>query len=350
MHLPDTPENRARARRVADLVAAALRTGCGLTEIDELLGYRPREPLAVRSVGTTLRTAYEMWSAATDHGVRPRTRQTRQWAFERYILPAFGDRTLDSIGSADVAGLQSHLLQTMANASARKVLVGGMQSCWTWCHEQHPPLVSVSSATLFGTLRWPQHSVGSPEPFTPDERDRIVAWLDAHRPIFGTYIHLLFWSGMRPSEASALTWRNVDLDGGQLWVVASRVGNSVGAPKTARARRRVELHPESISRLAALPPGGPDEPVFRLGRGVLVRERIMERAWPSCLSELGIEYRGIYATKDTFVSLQLVAGAPPAWIEDQTGVDWSTLRRHYGRWMASERRLFVTPAPPRGNN
>lgn len=350
MHLLDTPDNRTRARRVADLVAAALRAGCGLTEIDELLGYRPREPLAVRSVGTTLRTAYETWSAATDHGVRPTTQRNRRWAFEKHVLPAFGDRTLDTIGSADIAGLQSHLLQIMAVTSAQKVLESALQACWTWCHEQHPPLVSVPSASLFGSLRWPQQRSGDPEPFTPDERDRIVAWMDAYRPEFAAYVHLLFWSGMRPSEASALTWRHVDLDGRQLWVVASRVGRSVGAPKTTRARRRVELHPDTIARLAALPRGGPDDAVFVAGKVPMLREHIAPRLWPRCLDELGITYRGLYATKDTFVSLQLVAGSPPAWIEDQTGVDWSTLRRHYGRWMAGERRLFVTPAPIRGNN
>ena len=32
----------------------------------------------------------------------------------------------------------------------------------------------------------------------------------------------------------------------------------------------------------------------------------------------------------------LHAGAKPAWLEQQTGVQYETLRRHYGRWMAGE--------------
>ena len=32
----------------------------------------------------------------------------------------------------------------------------------------------------------------------------------------------------------------------------------------------------------------------------------------------------------------LHAGAKPAWLEQQTGVRYETLRRHYGRWMAGE--------------
>ena len=32
----------------------------------------------------------------------------------------------------------------------------------------------------------------------------------------------------------------------------------------------------------------------------------------------------------------LLAGVKPAWLEQQTGVSYETLGRHYGRWMASE--------------
>src|SRR4029077_12293216 len=58
--------------------------------------------------------------------------------------------------------------------------------------------------------------------------------------------------------------------------------------------------------------------------------------WYVCLRELGIRQRGVYATKDTFVTTALLAGVKIAWLEQQTGVAYATLRRHYGKWMPSE--------------
>jgi len=42
------------------------------------------------------------------------------------------------------------------------------------------------------------------------------------------------------------------------------------------------------------------------------------------------------STKDTFVTTALYADVKKAWLENQTGVAYETLRRHYGEWMRSE--------------
>lgn len=54
--------------------------------------------------------------------------------------------------------------------------------------------------------------------------------------------------------------------------------------------------------------------------------------WYACLRALGIRVRGIYACKDTYISTVL-AWKPIPWIEEQTGVVYATLKRHYGRWV-----------------
>ena len=47
--------------------------------------------------------------------------------------------------------------------------------------------------------------------------------------------------------------------------------------------------------------------------------------------QVGIRKRGLYCTKDTFVTTSLMQGVPIAWLENQTGVNYATLRRHYGK-------------------
>src|SRR5262249_39522130 len=73
------------------------------------------------------------------------------------------------------------------------------------------------------------------------------------------------------------------------------------------------------------------------------------RYWYRCLRALDVRVRGIYATKDTFVTTALRAGVKIAWLEQQTGVTYATLRRHYGKWMPvegeSELRRFADEDP-----
>jgi hypothetical protein len=58
--------------------------------------------------------------------------------------------------------------------------------------------------------------------------------------------------------------------------------------------------------------------------------------WYAAQRALGLRVRGLYSTKDTFVTTALDAGVKIAWLETQTGVNYLTLRRHYGKWMPSD--------------
>src|SRR5262249_11956095 len=60
------------------------------------------------------------------------------------------------------------------------------------------------------------------------------------------------------------------------------------------------------------------------------------RHWYACLRELNIRVRGIYCTKDTFVTTALQVGANQAWLESHTGVSYATLRRPHGKLMPRE--------------
>ena len=109
-------------------------------------------------------------------------------------------------------------------------------------------------------------------------------------------------------------------------------------PKPRSARRTVELHPDTLPLLELIRPLHiePTMPVFVNIAGRQLDQRTFKTHWDDCLRSLGIRQRGVYSTKDTFVTMALLAGVKPAWLEQQTGVDYTTLRRHYGRWMSGE--------------
>jgi plastocyanin len=52
--------------------------------------------------------------------------------------------------------------------------------------------------------------------------------------------------------------------------------------------------------------------------------------WYAAQRACGIRVRGLYSTKDTFVTLSAAQpNVTPLWLEQQTGVAWATLRRQF---------------------
>jgi hypothetical protein len=114
------------------------------------------------------------------------------------------------------------------------------------------------------------------------------------------------------------------------------------------------VHPpalETIAVLRAIQPVrvAPEQPVFAHTRGGPIEPNSLLPHWYAAQRALGIRVRGLYSTKDTFVSTALQVGVKIAWLETQTGVNYITLRRHYGKWMPlegdSELRRFASVDP-----
>jgi integrase len=79
--------------------------------------------------------------------------------------------------------------------------------------------------------------------------------------------------GLRPGEATGLTWADVDLDEGVLHMAGDRKwtpkGYVLGPPKTRRGNRALKMPPRLVAAFAQLTPGGPDDLVFPTRTGSL---------------------------------------------------------------------------------
>ena len=82
----------------------------------------------------------------------------------------------------------------------------------------------------------------------------------------------------------------------------------------------------------------PDTPVFTNVDGEPIEPKAFSTHWYNCLRALGIRTRGLYCTKDTFCSLAVTRGVNPSWLEQQTGVAWATLKKHYAKYVPDEGR------------
>ncbi|MCH8007226.1 MAG: tyrosine-type recombinase/integrase [Planctomycetes bacterium] len=71
--------------------------------------------------------------------------------------------------------------------------------------------------------------INRPDPFTEEERDNLLAYFRAKVPFYFPFLHVLFWTGMRPSEALALLWGDVDLRNGYISITKSRTLDAEGS-------------------------------------------------------------------------------------------------------------------------
>ena len=355
---PDTPENYQAVRRLADLVGAALGVGRTLQEIDAMLGHTPSgavKPGATtkptKENGSTVSEHVERWLATQAPVVRKAQLRDYRRHLRRYVVKLIGHVLLADLQPADTRGVQAELLSRGLSVKYVKNIVAGS---WRAFLRDAAEDGTVSLA-VYPHLKWPEWDFPEADPFTGEERRAIIEWFRTYGfrcrapgtgtgyltqpfPSYHVFVHLLFWSGLRPSEAAGLRDGDLDLAAGVLHVRRSRHMWEDNRPKTRSARRTVELFPETVRLLQALRPlhVTPDTPVFTNLNGNPIEPNSFLAPWYRCLRALGLRQRGLYCTKDTFVTTALHAGAKPAWLEQQTGVRYETLRRHYGRWMAGE--------------
>jgi integrase len=131
-----------------------------------------------------------------------------------------------------------------------------------------------------------------------------------HRVLF----ELLSATGLRISEATALEWRHLALDGDRPHVKVRRaiVRGQVGAPKSKYGRRDVRLPNDFVSTLRKRKTereGKPGDLVFASERGtVLDPNNLRSRVLRPAVEEAGAGSLAFHAFRHTFASRQLAAG------------------------------------------
>jgi integrase len=269
-----------------------------------------------------------------------------------YVLPRLGAIALGGLSAREVLGVRAELLQRgLSLKYVKNILAGSFKAMIRDAREVDQLL----DRDPFVGLRWGRVPVPPPGPFSFDERQRIIDWfkrkafsfhagradegarLHPHPP-YHVFVHFLFWTGCRPSEAAGLRWGDVDLNAGIVRIVRSRHLWEDSAPKTAQAVRTVELLRESVRLLEAMQPLNvtPEMAVFTNTNGVPLEPNSFLKPWYTSLWALGIRQRGLYPMMDTYISTAMTAGVNTAWLEAQTGVRYETLRRHYGKWLRTE--------------
>jgi integrase len=233
------------------------------------------------------------------------------------------------------------------------------------------PMIGIENGKTIKTL---------PDPFTVAERDLILADIREHYdPRVYAYFLWQFFTGMRPEEAIALRWSDIDWQAETVRVQRVRTagGSERDGTKTGMVRD-VDLLPQALEALRIMRPytqmkrverkGDPDDAcdIFERpeyqggphgGRHYPAapwhdERRQRDHYWKPALKRAKVRWRVPYNCRHTFASTALMTGTPPAYIAAQLGHSVKVLLEKYARWVpgndahAARDRLRAAMAAP----
>ncbi len=216
-------------------------------------------------------------------------------------------------------------------------------------------IVQAFRQTLEAAVRWgqmgsnpaklagrnPQPKREEVEHFEPQEVERLSEELG---PVYGPLVVVAAYTGLRPSEWSALEWRDVDRGGGTVTVERAFSYGQVKAPKTKTSRRRVPLPARAVDALEVVPRRLDTRLVFPGPRGAHIDLRNWrKREWKPALEAAGLpRERRPYDLRHSFASWALAAGVPAYDVARYMGTSVRMLDMTYGHLVKGSEAIAVS--------
>ena len=259
---------------------------------------------------------------------RSQTRDYRQH-FSCYILPEFGDIQLSSVSTKNLNPFRAKLLLTVSLKTARNIIDSSFRAMYRGARADYEE--ALRDKDPFALLEWPKTQHERPDPFTAEERDRIIEYWKEKNFFYFPWVFTLFHTGMRPSEASALKWADVNLEGKEIRISKSRYMGTDSAPKTSASKRPIEIDDDVVEVLKVLPSrelGIESVFVNKYGEPMNAK-KWSEHNWKRPLKALGIRHRKFYATRHTFITEAIKRGENLLAVAQYCGTSLAMIQNDY---------------------
>lgn len=167
-------------------------------------------------------------------------------AVRSQLVPTFGDTKLKDLAPNQIrSGVQKMIRAGYSDSTVRYVY-GVLRTALRSAVED-----DLITKTPFRNVKLPQYR-STMRSLSKDEAQALLSVVEGTRR--EALYSLALRTGMREGELCALTWKDVDLERGELIVMRSvdthRGGNDFGSTKTGE-RRTVELAPSTVAKLEA---------------------------------------------------------------------------------------------------
>jgi integrase len=299
--------------------------------------------------GSTIRSWFESWSKAKSRETAPSTADRYKRISDQFIvsLNARADLDVSALTVRDVLAFRDQLTEQLTSSTANtavKVVRMALKDAVGagMCLTNVAAAVKPSRSTAQQQLR---------RAFTQAELARI--YREAQDEWKGLVLFGLY-TGQRLGDVAGLTWRNVDLDRGELSFVSRKTNRRLLVPLVLPLHKYLESLPASDD---------PDAPIFP--RAFTVgRTGTLSNQFYQILVAAGLASRrthvghgkgrnarrrfnalSFHALRHTATSLMKNAGISPAIVQDLIGHDSPAISAHYTHIEESAKRLALESLP-----
>jgi integrase len=254
--------------------------------------------------------------------------------------PKLSERPMDRITYNDLVSiLNEHPEWSPKTRNNNIIPVQGAFKLWVRDKLQHGKQVFDPAAALqYSALDDPE-----PDPLTLEEVNTLLGWMATHEsPQVWNYFETMIFTGLRVSEGIALPWPNIDWNGrgrvrGYARVNQAFVRGELKGTKT-KVVRDVELLSRAYKALQR------QKEFTFLANGFVFHDPATSSPyssdykprvyWDRGLRACGIRARDAKQTRHTFATINLMAGANPAYIARMMGHKNSMMvHRVYSKWI-----------------
>ena len=198
--------------------------------------------------------------------------------YRKFVAPVIGSMQLRSVRDIHLQRIMNSVRgSSHSQASKLRLLLKGMFR-----------QARVSRLIIFDpseTLTLPAVTSGTRRSLTDPEREALLKAAETHRN--GLFFLTLLYTGLRPGEASALQWRDVDFIKNEIHVYKALADktNEIKDPKSSAGFRDIPIHAALRDRLLAAK-GEPFSPVFPNKKGESMSYHTRAEAWWSFKAEM----------------------------------------------------------------
>lgn len=258
------------------------------------------------------------------------TRMSYADALDIYWNPKLAGMVVEEIRYSTLLEIDESTEWT--SAKTRKNAIAPLRGVFALAYKDLRTSLKLSPAHQ---LELGKHQTTPPDPFTRDERARVMAWMEKEER--GVYFRAAFATGMRTGELIGLRWSAYD--GSSFEVSESRV-RGVNKESTKTHKVRKVLLPSWLCReLNNHPTRFKGESVFvnQYGRPYQKGDKL-NIMFRRCLEELNIRPRtGPYPWRHTYACIGITEGLEPAFLAKQLGHSLETFYRTYAAWISADR-------------
>ena len=252
-----------------------------------------------------------------------------KYQFKGHILPRFEGMRLSDIRTGHLRDFQVELVgKQLAVKTVRNIIDASFRAMFRDARAEYEEL---EGRDPFIDIEWSTAPRAKPDPFSANERNRIIDWYIKNDFFYYPWVFTLFGTGMRPSEASALIQNDIDLETRRISISKSRYMGTESAPKTSHSNRTIEIS-EAVAEVIRLLPSRALglKYVFlnKLGEPMNAK-KWSEHNWAGPLKQLEIRHRKFYATRHTFITEAIRRGENPLAVAQYCGTSLDMIQKDY---------------------